>query len=116
MGHAAGLDDAARLATAMKLSIQAEQDATVIAVSGRLVHGEAVRNLHDSVETVVAQGANTIVVNLSDVAALDSSGLEALIAAYITCQKSGARLKVVEPNEKTRKILEVTKLDSLFGA
>ena len=55
-----------------------------------------------------------MVINLSGASNLDSVGLEALVASYVTCSRSGAHLKVVNANVKARKLLHTTKLDSLF--
>jgi anti-anti-sigma factor len=45
---------------------------------------------------------------------LDSAGLGALVATYVSAQRSGRRLGLVGVNERTRSLLEMTRLVQLF--
>jgi anti-sigma B factor antagonist len=45
---------------------------------------------------------------------LDSAGLGALVATYVSAQRSGRRLALVGVNERTRSLLEMTRLIQLF--
>ena len=99
----------------MEISIRRIQDRAVVDVSGRMVYGTPVRDLHDAVRQLVGQGVDVVVVNLEHVSYLDSTGLEVLIAAYVTCMRSGAGLSVINANSKARTALQVTKLNAIFG-
>ena len=99
----------------MEISIQRTDDKAVIDVSGRMVYGETVRDLHMGVKELVAQGVNWIVVNLGEVSYLDSSGVEALMASYSTCMKVQGGLRLINVHGKARTVLHITKLESLFG-
>ena len=99
----------------MEISIRRNDEGAVIDVSGRMVFGTHVRDLHDAVRQLVGQGTSVIVVNLGQVSYLDSTGLEMLVASYVTCIRSGAGLSVINASPRATEVLRVTKLDSLFG-
>ena len=98
----------------MQVSVHRRSHGAVVDVRGRFVYGEPVRDLHECVRRLVSQGIAQVVIDLGETSTVDSVGLEALVASYATCMKSGARLKVINANSKARKALHVTKLDSLF--
>ena len=99
----------------MEITIHRNASGAVIDVSGRMVYGAPVRDLHDAVRQLVGQGVGAIVVNLGQVSYLDTSGLETLVASYVTCTRGGGSLSLTNPNERARRALAVTKLDELFG-
>ena len=61
-----------------------------------------------------AQGSPRVVVDLSAVTFLDSSGLHALVAAYHRVP-AGGELRVVGLRPNVRKVFEITGLLALFG-
>ena len=52
--------------------------------------------------------------DLKGVGFLDSSGLGALVRALTNSQKEGGQTKLVHAGPQIRKLLEMTKLDSVF--
>ena len=100
----------------MEIMIRQNDGGVVIDVSGRMVYGAPVRDLQDAVRQLVGQGVELIVVNLEEVSHLDTSGLEALVATYVTCKRSGRGLGVINANSRATEVLRVTKLDRLFAA
>jgi anti-anti-sigma factor len=61
-------------------------------------------------------GAKTyrIVVDLSNVTHVDSTGLGALLGVWTTAQKRGCDLEVANLNPRVEKLVEITKLDTVF--
>ena len=99
----------------MEISVQRNDRDAVVKVSGRLIYGEPVRDLDSSVKDLVREGVNKVVVHLGDVSYLDSSGIEALLSAYRTCTESGGSFQLDEVRGSPRKVLRITRLESLFG-
>jgi anti-sigma B factor antagonist len=60
------------------------------------------------------EGSLNFVVDLSKVDIMNSSGLGILIAGLITIKKKNGNLKVAGANDMIRRLLKVTKLDSVF--
>ncbi len=83
----------------------------VLAVGGEVDLGTAERFRNALLE---AQGSPRVVVDLSAVTFLDSSGLHALVAAYHRVP-AGGELRVVGLRPNVRKVFEITGLLALFG-
>ena len=58
--------------------------------------------------------AGRVVVDLAEVSFLDSTGLGVLVASWKKCQEAGARLDLVVTTPQVSKVLEITRLDSMF--
>jgi anti-sigma B factor antagonist len=64
--------------------------------------------------TTLPVDARRVVVDLSEVTFLDSTGLGVLVAGWKRCQESGASLELVVTRPQVRKVLEITSLDGVF--
>lgn len=98
----------------MQLSTRENGRVTVLTVSGDLVIGEAESLFKKAVTRLIEQGHVNLLVDLNAVGFLDSSGLGALVRAMTTSQKEGGQTKLVHAGPQVRKLLEMTKLDSVF--
>lgn len=89
-------------------------DVMILDLEGKLtlVHGE--RTLRDHVLGILDAGHRGILVNLHDVRAIDSSGLGELIACRATCTRFEAQLKLMQPSDKIRELMAVSKVLGLF--
>jgi len=61
------------------------------------------------------EGAERVVVDLSAVAFIDSSGLRALVVGHKALEERGGSLVVANPSAMAARLLEVTGLKTLFG-
>jgi anti-sigma B factor antagonist len=59
--------------------------------------------------------ASRVIVDLSDVTFLDSTGLGVLVAAWKKCREAGADLDLVVTRPQVAKVLEITRLDDMFN-
>jgi anti-sigma B factor antagonist len=64
-------------------------------------------------ESYAKKPAN-IVVDLSGLSYLDSTGLGVLIGIYGSMRSSGHRIILAEPRENVKKLLTITNLDKVF--
>ncbi len=93
-------------------------DETRIAVlkpSGRLnmVAAPALKSL---IEETVAAGKPRIVIDLTEVAFIDSSGLGALIGGLKATRQAGGDLRIAHVPEQVRTVLRLTNLDRVLRA
>jgi anti-sigma B factor antagonist len=88
----------------------------VIDVSGRMVlaEGEIDSLLRDRVAELIAEGQRHIVVNLSQVTQVDTSGLKQLLAAHLAVSRLGGHLRLANPTKRIRDLLGITRLNTLF--
>lgn len=92
-----------------------EADAiTVVDLSGRLTLGDASAQLRDTLRGLIEGGASKIVLNLGEVAYIDSSGLGELVSGFTTVKNSGGELKLANLTQKVNDLLTVTKLYTVF--
>ncbi len=55
-----------------------------------------------------------MILDLTDVPYLDSSGLGSLVSAYVTRQKAGQRVALSGVNDRVLKLFEITRVEPLF--
>jgi anti-anti-sigma factor len=85
----------------------------VVAVSGELDLSNS-SALVRQVELAVRSGRNCIVIDLSGVTHIDSTGLAALIESHHMTQARRGRLALVAQSPSIRRTIEVRGLDRLF--
>ncbi|MEA2432120.1 MAG: anti-sigma factor antagonist [Thermoleophilaceae bacterium] len=85
----------------------------VVAVTGEIDLSNA-SGLVRQVETAVRSGRNCVVIDLSRVTHMDSTGLAALIEAHHLTHARRGRLALVSGSESVRRTIEVRGLDRLF--
>src|SRR5580700_6503442 len=61
-----------------------------------------------------SENAGTIILDLSHVPYMDSSGLGSLVATYVNCQKSGRRMALSGINPRVWQLFQITKLEPFF--
>lgn len=86
----------------------------VVAVSGE-VDVYSAPALKDSLSELMQSGASTVVVDLTDVAFLDSTGLGALVEARAATTEAGGSLPIVCNHERILKLFTITGLDGVFS-
>jgi anti-sigma B factor antagonist len=86
---------------------------SLLEISGRLTSFE-VGALRDSIARLLKQDRKDIVLNLSGLQYLDSSGIGELARLYVTVVKHGGQVKVIGLSSKVEEILKITKLYQVF--
>src|SRR5262245_56529846 len=98
----------------MDLDIRDDGAVTILTVRGDLTIGEAETTFKKTVTRLIEEGKVNLLVDLSAVGFLDSSGLGALVRALTNTQKEGGQTKLLNAGPQIRKLLQMTKLDSVF--
>ena len=98
----------------MELITRDDGRVTVLTVTGDLVIGEPESAFKKTVTRLLEDGRVHLLVDLKEVGFLDSSGLGALVRALTNSQKEGGQTKLVHAGPQVRRLLEMTKLDSVF--
>jgi anti-sigma B factor antagonist len=70
-------------------------------------------SLKDRVAAQLRDGRRRLVLDLNQVSQMDTTGLTAIVTAYIAVQKQEGRIALVNPQKRVRELLRVTKLDTL---
>ena len=101
--------------TSANFSIRIRQAGIVslLDISGRLTSFET-GALRDSISRLLKQGHKDIVLNLSGLQYLDSSGIGELARVYVMVVKQSGQMKVIGLSSKVEEILKVTHLYQVF--
>jgi anti-sigma B factor antagonist len=86
----------------------------VIRLRGSLTLGAPVDDLRQTLEQALGEGDRNLVLNLSDVRWIDSSGIGALVKSLTTAKQSGGSLKLVNPSKPALQTLKMCNLLPLF--
>jgi anti-sigma B factor antagonist len=98
----------------MELKTSEDGDITILTVVGDLVIGEPETTFKKTVTRLLEEGRVNLLVDMAAVGFLDSSGLGALVRALTLAQKEGGQAKLVHAGPQVLKLLQMTKLDSVF--
>jgi anti-sigma B factor antagonist len=99
--------------TSFAVTIRHAGPISLIDVAGRLTSFE-IGALRDSISRLLKQSRKNIVLNLSRLQYLDSSGIGELARVYVSVVKEGGQMKVVGLSPKVEEILKITQLYQVF--
>jgi anti-sigma B factor antagonist len=98
------------MSSPFEVTIQEQGDTTVVVLRGELDISTASR-LDDDLRRIEAVGPPQLVLDLSGLDFMDSTGLRLLIGADNRARDAGRRLVLVKGNEMVQRVLRVTRLD-----
>jgi anti-anti-sigma factor len=96
----------------LTIEVEKTSDVAVVRCAGRLVRGAEVRTLRQAV--VSENNTRIIMLDLSDVEAIDAGGLSALLSLRQWAWEHNVQLKLVNPSPFVQDVLARTKLDGIF--
>ena len=96
----------------LTLATSAEGDATMVRCTGKLVAGTT--GVLQSEIRALLPGPKRIVLDLTDLSYMDSSGLGAIIGLYVSVKTAGGRLEVINLSKRVRHLFSITNVLSLF--
>jgi anti-sigma B factor antagonist len=99
---------------AFSTSIEEKNGVGIIRIHGRLILGDATRQVRDTVKGLVAQGQTKILFDVGDVDYIDSAGLGTLVACHSSVRNGGGQLKLLHVGQKLHEQLAITKLVTVF--
>jgi len=99
--------------TNFSVTIRQAGPISLLDVAGRLTSFE-IGALRDSISRLLKQGRKNIVLNLSGLQYLDSSGIGELARVYVSVVKQSGQMKVVGLSPKVEEILKITQLYQVF--
>ena len=98
----------------MKIKINEHYGAVVIELKGNVMGGPEAAELNDLLHKLLEEGKKNIIIDLSDVKFMNSSGLGMLISGYTTIKNGGGNLKLANATDKIQSLLVITKLITIF--
>src|SRR5215469_14518784 len=104
----------------LKLQLEQKPDETIVHCNGKItaenseVFKKEIRNLIPESRGQTVTITYRIVLDLSNVTHVDSTGLGALLGAWTTAKKKGCEVEIANLNPRVEKLVEITKLDTVF--
>ena len=86
----------------------------VLVLSGKIMGGPDHEKFQAEVKSLIADGHVDILLNMSRVSWVNSTGLGILVSAFHTLKKNGGQLKICEVSDRIDNILNVTQLKLVF--
>ncbi|HWV27455.1 MAG TPA: STAS domain-containing protein [Aeromicrobium sp.] len=99
---------------AMVVSTSSIEPFELISVSGEIDVYTAPK-LREAIAAAIDDGRTRLIVDVQQVAFLDSTGLGVLVGALKRVRGEGGSLDIVCTQERITKIFEITGLDKVFG-
>lgn len=98
----------------MKLTHQEVDNVIVLVPKGKIMGGPDATLLHDKLHNFIDQNRKKIIIDLSKVELMNSTGLGILISGLTTMKNNGGELKLAAVTEKIQSLLTITKLITVF--
>jgi anti-anti-sigma factor len=92
------------------VTVSADGDRATVALRGEL-DLSGVERARQAIEHAEANESPLLVIDLSELDFIDSTGLEVLLRAARRAEDSGRRLIVAKPSRYVRRLLELTAID-----
>lgn len=86
----------------------------VISLQGKITIGAGDTQLREVIANAVNSGKTNILLDLSGVTTIDSSGIGELVGSYTTVTNRGGKLKLLHLPAKLNELLHVTQLITVF--
>lgn len=98
----------------MEISLDRKSGYSIIKLSGVLIESLETDEFDKIIDEIMNEDEKNLVVDLEKVNYANSTGLSVLFSAYRKLDKAGGRIKLINLNKKFKKLLAITKFDTLF--
>ncbi len=98
----------------MEINVRSRDGVQVMQLKGDLKLGPAVDSFRQAVDESFNAGSSKLVLNVSEVPMIDSSGIGALVRVLTSAKQRGGGLKLVNPSKQALQTLKIVGLLNLF--
>ena len=98
----------------MNYDVGERYNAVVVTLKGNVMGGPDGSKLHETLHELREQGKKNVVVDLSKVKFMNSSGLGMLISGLTTMRNAGGDLRLANVADRIQSLLVVTRLITVF--
>jgi anti-sigma B factor antagonist len=98
----------------LRLDTEKKEEEIVVHGAGRI--NSATSNLFQNTIRELIPQNKRIVLDLTRVEHIDSTGLGALVSVYLAAGRADCVLELANPKQRLRDLFKMTKVDSIFGS
>lgn len=99
----------------MRIKEKMVDDIAVLTFSGDLIGEPETTRFREKIYSLISDGINKVVIDLGDVAYVNSSGLGSLISALTSLRNAKGDLKLARVGKKVKSVFVITQLVKVFG-
>jgi anti-anti-sigma factor len=94
----------------LQFCIRRHEDVVILDLRGRITIGDSNDELSRELRSLAGSEARKILVNLSGVPQVDSSGISTIVRTFVTLRRLGGSLKLLQPTGHVFEVLDITHL------
>lgn len=98
----------------MKISRRESEGAVVLGLSGSVQGGPDAEAFREAISVLIAEGKKWIVLDLSGVPYMNSTGVGIIIAGYTSVKNAGGKLVLLNAKDRVKSVMMVTRLLTVF--
>ncbi len=98
----------------MDIEVRSQNRVKLIKLRGKLALGDAVDRLRETLDDLLANGDNCILLDLTDVPMVDSSGIGLLVKSLTSAKQQGGAIRLLKPSKFTVQTLKMIGLINMF--
>jgi len=99
----------------MEIDRSEDRGVTVVEVRGVINFGEPAREFSSYLQDLLAADVPSVLVDMSGIDHVDSTGLGELVGYLQRFEKEGRRLALYRPHRRILSLLRLTRLDEIFS-
>ena len=89
-------------------------DVTVLELSGRLALSEGEADFRKKIDQLIADRRLKIILDMRMVTYVDSAGVGALVAKFLSVRRAGGRFSLVHLTPRSNRLMGITRLHNVF--
>jgi anti-anti-sigma factor len=97
----------------LDLTTETTPTETIVHCSGRIV-SDTTQLLRTTVKPLFSQ-SKIVVLDLTNVNFMDSSGLGAIVSLYVSAKAANSQLKLINLNQRLKELFSITRLGSVMS-
>ena len=98
----------------MKATARTTDGVEIISLQGKITIGSGDSQLREVISNALNAGKTKLLLDMSGVTTIDSSGIGELVGSYTTVTNRGGKLKLLHLPAKLNELLHVTQLITVF--
>ena len=98
----------------MKLNVKYIHSVIIVEIKGDILGGPDAIKLQEQIKELINEGQKKILLDLSSVHRINSSGIGVLISSLTSARNAGGELKLLGVNKHIENLLTITRLITVF--
>src|SRR5271167_2813492 len=94
----------------VRITVRKNDDVTILDLEGRIILGPAADSVTRALQDLIAKGVRKIVLNMSGIQQVDTSGISTVVRSFVSIQRLGGTIVLACLSDRVRMVLDMTRL------